>query len=258
MGYDEVKNGLLECADIIAIALGGSRSRGNYREDSDYDLFCIISNKNFEYFRMRFCNYLESIPCICCATQVAYLENWGYLYKAFDFDKVCYDISIISEKRKNEMSIRSTNIVLKDTNGIYQECIEKANDNDCLVSKLENVRFYDYGTLFGFERNRFIKATQKKDYWYAVRCLERMKNYLIRCDRIQNKNYPQSRSCPEKGYIDIFDCLKKIYIIDGSLESLNVTAEKLCELFLNTIKDKNIHKRCQLLWQDQEENSCLL
>lgn len=248
MGYNEVINKLEDCDKIIAIALGGSRSRGEHRIDSDYDLFCVICDNNFEDFKNSFRIFLEKIPSILYAAEVFYLENWGYLFKAIDYDNVNYDISIIPKSRINEMSIRSTNIIIKDTDGIYQESINRADDGRFLISKLEKQHFTDYGTIFGFERIRFFEAVQKADYWYAVRCLERMKNYLIRCDRIQTGVFPCSRSCPEKGYIDVNDCLKRIYIIDGDLDTLVQTSIKLCELFATIIQDEDIQMRSQLLW----------
>ena len=111
---------------------------------------------------------------------------------------------------------------------------------------MEKQHFVDYGTLFGFERARFFKAIEKEDYWYAVRCLERMKNYLIRCERIQSNSFPKSRSCPEKEYMDVGSCLKRIYLVDGSLDTLTHTSTELCDLFVAVIKDKDIQMRSQL------------
>lgn len=247
MSYNEVVNGLIECEEIIAIALGGSRSRGEAKINSDYDLFCVIQDDCFESFRNSFREFLENIPCILYAAEAFYLEHWGYLFKAIDLNSICYDISIISERRIDEMSIRSTNVIIKDTNELYQYYIKHADDDRFLISKLERQHLYDYCTLFGFERNRFWKASEEADYWYAVRCLERMKNYLIRCDRIQREIFPKSRSCPEKGYSDIDDCLKKIYIIDGNIETLVQTSEELCNLFCIIIRDKEIYMRSQFL-----------
>lgn len=247
MSYSEVVDKLRHCEDIIAIALGGSRSKGLYKSDSDYDLFCVIRDEKFEYFRKEFRIFLEEVPSVLFAAEAFYLENWGYLFKAVDLDNINYDISIISKSRISEISIRSTNVIIKDTEGVYQSYVSIADDSRFLVSKLESEHFYDYGTLFGFEKKRFNEAIRKKDYWYAVRCLERMKNYLIRCDRIQNKVFAKTCSCPEKEYIDINDCIKKIYIIDGTIDTLIQTSEELGKLLCLMIRDKEIHTRSQLL-----------
>lgn len=246
MSYCEVINKLNDSDKVIAVALGGSRSRGCYKINSDYDLFCVINDNDFDNFRKNFRLFLEEIPGILYAAEAFYLENWGYLFKAIDYENTNYDISIISESRIDEMSIRSTNIVLKDTNGIYQRQIDCADDSRYLVGEMEKQHFMDYGTLFGFERARFFKAIEKEDYWYAVRCLERMKNYLIRCERIQSNSFPKSRSCPEKEYMDVGSCLKRIYLVDGSLDTLTHTSTELCDLFVAVIKDKDIQMRSQL------------
>lgn len=249
MESNEVIKNLIECKQILAVALGGSRSRGSFNNNSDYDLFCVILDSAFENFRNSFRVFLENISNIVYAAEAFYLENWGYLFKAIDINSVKYDISIIPQKRIDEISIRSTNVIIKDTNNIYQTYINCAIDDSFSVKNLESKRYYDYGTLFGFEKSRFNDAINSNDYWYAIRCLERMKNYLIRCDRIQKELFSKSCSCPEKGYIDINDCLKKIYIIDGTLNSLIKSSEKLCNLFCAIIKDKEIQMRSQLLCQ---------
>lgn len=246
MGFNEVVNHLSLSSDIISIALGGSRSRGQHKKNSDYDLFCVICDSSFDSFKHSFRSFLEKIPCILYAAELFYLENWGYVFKAIDVDDVMYDISIIPKSRIKEMSVRSTNIVIKDTNNFFQENIECANDEQFLVSEIECHHFYDYGVLFGFERDRFFDAVEKEDFWYAVRCLERMKNYLIRCDRIQRNDFSKNRSCPEKEYNDLNDCLKRIYIISCSFEVLEQTTKDLCKLFSNLIQDKEVCTRSRI------------
>ena len=249
MSYDDVISILTECPDIISIALGGSRSIGDYKSNSDYDLFCVIQDNSFSHFRNAFRRYLEGIPSILLAAEACYLENWGYLFKAIGTDHVIFDISIIPQSRIVEMGVRSTNKIIKDSKGFYQSCINSADDTLFLVSRIETQHFHDYSALFGFESKRFSDAIEQSDYWYAIRCLERMKNYLIRCDRIQRKNFSKTCSCPEKEYLDINERIKTAYIIDGSITSLIQTAERLCSLFSNIIYDKEIIMRGQLLCQ---------
>lgn len=251
MGYNEVIDRLYNHKEIIAIALGGSRSRGQHKIDADYDLFCVINDNHFNDCRKSFSNFLEKIPEILFAAEVFYLENWGYLFKAVDLNNTKYDISIISKSRIAEMGIRSTNIIIKDTNKLYQSCVAIAEDDQFLVSRIEREHLNDYATLFGFERNRFFEAIKETDYWYAVRCLERMKNYLIRCDRIQTSIFSKSCSCPERGYMDANDCLKKIYIMDGTIDRLIITSEELNKYFCTIIHDINLCMRSQLSCEKQ-------
>ena len=145
------------------------------------------------------------------------------------------------------MGIRSTNIVLKDTDKIYQICVNLADDSQFAVSKLEEQHFLDYVALFGFEKKRLTTALKNGDYWYSARCLERMKNYLIRCDRIKRKVFSKSCSCPEKDYIDLNNCLRDIYILDGKLETLVNTSEELNKLLFGILENKEIYERSQLL-----------
>lgn len=255
LGYFEVIDRLTACTDILSIALGGSRSRGQEKTLSDYDLFCVVVDASFSDFRRNFCSFLESIPCICYAAESFYLEDWGYLFKAIDDESVWYDISIIPDTRMDEISIRSTNLILKDIGGRYQSFINVADDSKFLNSTLESQHFMDYATLFGFEQKRFQEAVQTQDYWYAVRCLERLKNYLIRCDRIQRGAFPKSRNCPEKGYIDVNNCIRQIYLVDGSFGTLKKTLNELHKLFIAVIHDKDACMRSQLICQRKKGNN---
>lgn len=247
MEYTKVIEKLAECPDILAVALGGSRSRGTHRKNSDFDLFCVIVDTCFVSFRNSFRNFLEDIPDVLIAAEASYLENWGYLFKAIDSSNIGYDISIIPKSRISEMGIRSTNIVIKDTDNFYQNCVDHAVDECFNVRNIETRHLLDYSALFGFETARLEEAIKDNDYWYAVRCLERMKNYLIRCDRIQHEVFSKACSCPEKKYADIDDCIKKAYYIDGTLESLGQTGKKLVVLFTEMIQDVKIQRRSQLL-----------
>lgn len=88
MNNNEVIEKLSKCEEIMAIALGGSRSRGQHKLDSDYDLFCVIFDDKFESFRRSFRVLLEDIPSIRYAAEAFYLENWGYLFKAISIDNI--------------------------------------------------------------------------------------------------------------------------------------------------------------------------
>lgn len=150
------------------------------------------------------------------------------------------------------MGVRSTNIVLKDTHDFYQMCIGQANDEYFQVCRIESRHLLDYSALFGFETVRLNDAINSKDYWYAVRCLERMKNYLIRCDRIQNNVFSKTCSCPEREYSDRDDCIKKAYSINGTFESVIQTRDNLILLFAEIIRDTKIQRRSQLICQKQK------
>ena len=249
MYFNSIIKKLQNNKEITSIALGGSRSRNDWKEKSDFDIFCVITTQNFDEFKNNFAEYLESIEEINCAAELFYLENWGYLFKAIDTSGMLYDITIIPKCRISEMSVRTTNIVLKDTNDYYQSEINSADDERYCIEKLEYNRYKDYVKLFSFEFNRFLKAADNKDYWYIIRCLERMKNYYIRCDRIQKKIYPKSRSCPEKFYSEISNDLDPVYILDGTIETAIKTGHNLFNAYYNMIKDKNLLQKCNILWK---------
>lgn len=232
---------------IVSIALGGSRSRGKATPRSDYDYFCIIKDGEFSLFFKEFSNTLAEIEGVKYSVYCFYYDNFGYIFKAIDEDGIYYDIIILPAHRIKEMSIRSTNIIIKDTDDFLKNEILLAHDEDFEIPTLETERFSDYIKLFFLEYHTFLKSMKNNDYWHGVRCLEQMKSYYIRCQRIQSGNYPVKRSCPEKQYTE--DSLQKIFIIDGSKESLMSTASSLLDKFMNTIHEKTYIEKCRLLWE---------
>ena len=94
MYFNSIIKKLQNNKEITSIALGGSRSRNDWKEKSDFDIFCVITTQNFDEFKNNFAEYLESIEEINCAAELFYLENWGYLFKAIDTSGMLYDITI--------------------------------------------------------------------------------------------------------------------------------------------------------------------
>lgn len=249
MYYEIILEKLKNYKKITSIALGGSRSRNDWSEKSDIDLFCIITCNDFNKFKNNFKSFLESIEELLLVVDSFYLENWGYLFKAIDLDGMLYDITIIPITRFDEMSIRTTNIILKDTNDFLSSKIKQANDSIYEVSYLEDKHYNDYIIMFNFEYYRFIDAKKNGDYWYMIRCLERLKNYYVRCNRIQNKVYSKSRSCPERLYHDNTNQLENIYKIDGTFLTAVNTGEKLMITFETMIENKELFNKSKLIWK---------
>lgn len=245
-----VIDSLLKDDNILSIALGGSRSRNMQTKASDYDLFCIIKESSFCYYRNTFTSILERIPKVKWATFVQYLEYWGYLFKAIDDNEKVYDISILPLSRIQEMSIRSTNIIIKDSYDIYKRQVLQAQDDRYEISNLENSRYSDYIRLFFWEYHRLIGALSNHEYWYSVRCLERLKNYYIRCDRIQKKSFSKKLYCPEKDYQN--PLLSEIFIIDGTESSLYKTSKRIMDAFLGMIRESRVTDNSEFLWKNKE------
>lgn len=232
---------------VLALALGGSRSRNLDTENSDYDVFCVICDETFEEFHRGFSRYLESIPSIRYATEAYYLENWGYLYKAIDDCDRLYDVAINSESRMGEMGIRTTNVIFKDVNGSYRKHVDGANDESLEVRVLETNRFYDYATHFGFESLRFREALHDGDYWYCVWALEKMRTLLIRCNRVDQGAFARIQSCPERDYEEVNHTLQQLFILDGTYEGLRSTFMRMCTLFDEVVSDPEARRRSRLL-----------
>lgn len=245
-----VINALLKDDNILSIALGGSRSRNIQTKTSDYDLFCIIKESSFNKYRDSFTDFLENIPGIKWATFVKYLEYWGYLYKAIDGKGIEYDISILPPSRIHEMSIRSTNVIIKDTYDIYENQIQQAQDYKYEISHIERSHYLDYIKLFFWEYRRLNNALSDHDYWYSVRCLERLKTYYIRCDRIQNNHFSKKLNCPEKGYHNL--SLKDIFIIDGDESTIYTSAKLILEAFKSMINDSTVIQNSEFLWKTEK------
>lgn len=185
---------------ILSLLLGGSRSKGTARPDSDYDLFVLIESELFQEFRDDFPRYLEEIEYIQYAAEYSYIENWGYIFKIIgeqDHKQFLYDMSILPYDRLSEMGIRNTNNILFDKTGMLMDYKSK-NKRSYDTKILELKRKDDYVRLFGFEYLRFIKSYSENDYWLAFKAIDRMKTYLMRYSRIKSELFSGTQHCPEK------------------------------------------------------------
>ena len=223
-------------SSILAIALGGSRSKKHFRIDSDYDVFCLVDNQSFSTFRDKFATLLHSFSYIYVAAYAFYLENWGYLYKAMSKNNVFFDISILPSNRIDEMRIRSSNIILYDPYGLLaKEIKESSNKKTYSTKDIEINNKNNYSELFYFEWLRYEKAYSENNYWLALKAVERMKKYYMHMRRIKNNDFSSNSHCPENNY-SFNDYLLDVYKIDGSYSTLRNTAERLKEMFVNQFK----------------------
>lgn len=231
---------------VLAFALGGSRSRNEHHQNSDYDIFCVIKDDRFTFFRRTFSRLVESqIDEIVVFVEMYYLENWGYLFKGFDNSGTYYDISIIPRRRIDEISIRNSNKVLYDTDNVYSNAMYDAEDAKYNVCTTLNDKIKDYEKMFYVDAGKFIKSYYSKDYWLMVRYLERLKRLLIMRLRYMSNIPPASLFAPEKNMkLDMQNSsLKRYYIIDGNTESLLGTAKYMLDEFQNTLHDDSVLSR---------------
>ncbi len=230
--YEIIIEELKKQKSIIAIALGGSRTRKYVDWNTDYDLFCLINDDDFENFREKFSGILNKIPNISLSVEAFYLEHFGYLFKALSSQNIQFDISILPVQRAKEMGIRSSNKVLYDPLDLYTNLKEIANDVLLSTEYLEKEKINDYIGLFHFEWLRFKKSYFNNDYWLALKAVEKMKIYYIHLYRIAFGYFANTPHCPEKQFDNVCkNELKSIYVIDGTFITLRKTAEALKELF---------------------------
>ena len=226
-GYDDFAlftQFLMSQPEFVSIALGGSRSLNTHKNNSDYDLFCLVSVDNFEKFKEEFADKISKLPYVIISVYAFYLEYWGYLYKIKTVSGTQFDVSILPVERKSEMTIRKSNKTIYDPYKIFEIEKTKAKDENWSTFTIESKRNKDYFGLFHFEWMRFNNACIAKDYWLALKSLERMKKYYLHLFRLKNNNYANTPHCPEKNFSTINETLNQYYIIDGTFESLKKTA----------------------------------
>lgn len=233
---------------VSSIILGGSRSKGNATNKSDYDFFLLIDVGDFFEFIDGFSAYLEQCKLIDIAAYYGYVENWGYIFKtigSYYKEDVLFDITILPLGRVDEMALRSTNNVLFDKNDTAQIAIER-NQYKCFETfALEPQRRVDYVKLFGLELLRLEKSLVDSDIWLAIKSIERMKQYYMHYKRILENKYSRNQHCPEKQFSKDFseDILGTIYEVKADVELLCKAKDNLCEAFYNIIDEKEVFRR---------------
>jgi hypothetical protein len=220
--------------NIISIALGGSRSLNDSNDRSDYDLFCVSKDDNFQVFHKEFVHVLERTPNILFAVESHYLEYWGYLFKALSKSLILFDISLISKSRINEISIRKTNKILYDIDSVYKLNIELAKDSDYETKNLELPKKEDYIKLFTIDWLKFNSSIKANDYWLALRFLERIKKYYLHLRRITEIRFTRLPHIPDKKFgTDIADSeLCNAYKIDGKMKTLEESGNEIKKMII--------------------------
>ena len=241
--YESIVLKLKNDVRVLSCALGGSRSRLQHSERADYDIFCVITDEGFDSFFSELAHILESLDEIKIAVYAYYRENWGYMFKAMSLNDDSFDISIISKSRTNEIAIRSTNKVIFDSDGIYRQLIETADDELYEENIIQEKRKSDYLRLFALEYIRFFQAVDLIDYWYSVRCLERLKSYYMLYVRAFLKIAPKSFHFPEKKFVVEVDSdlqLAEKYVIDGNMSTAIEVCHYLTQKLLYIATEKEI------------------
>lgn len=241
---ESLSNFLQKDEFILALVLGGSRSRGTANKKSDYDLFIVTQDNDFDNKKLSFSQYLEKSSDITYAAELGYIEHWGYMFKAMGIvgnTRVFYDISILPLKRIDEMALRNTNIIIFDKKNVVKSYICQNDSSLFETSALESCRKTDYIKLFCFEYIRFQENVDT-DIFLAIKALERMKVYYMHYMRIINGRFSNVQHCPEKKYGDDFpnDSLFNCYSISMKSSELKKVCETLTLTFSQLIADKSI------------------
>ena len=215
MSFCDLQKIFFNCAAIDSLALGGSRARGEYNKNSDYDLFCIVYQDLFDEFRNSFIDFLMNDCNMVIAAEEFYLENWGYLFKAFDDNKHIFDISIIPDNRINELGINKSNIVLFDKSGLYLNYLD-CFSNYSHFSKQQYTQLrkntINKVIIDLVYINRIIKRI-KCDYWEGIKYHERIRRNIMILMRMNENLLNRKVFSPEKNFsavINDYD-LRELY-----------------------------------------------
>lgn len=242
---DIVVNYLSKNDMITCVILGGSRSKGYSTPKSDYDLFLLIEDDDYRSFCNQFICFLEDSDLFDAATYYSYVEDWGYIYKAIghkNVKSIQFDFTVLPLRRSDEMALRSTNILLFDRYGVASDLLKRYADRIYDIAALEQRRRQDYVKLFGFEHLRFRRSIDSKDYWLAIKAIERMRTYYLHYRRIAENEYATNPHCPEKGFSNTFpdDPLWDVYLVSGDGMTLRMTEEKMYRLFHEMVDEKEV------------------
>lgn len=199
----ELQKIFFKCSAIDSLALGGSRARGVFNLNSDYDLFCVVYQELFDNFRNSFIDFLMKDCHMIIAAEEFYLENWGYLFKAFDKNMQAFDISIIPDNRIKELGIKNSNILLFDKSGLYLQHLGSATDNDFL-SKQQYMQLrkntINKIVIDLFYVKSIINKKTECDYWEGIKYIERIRRNIMILIRMNENLLNRKYFSPEKNF----------------------------------------------------------
>lgn len=221
--------------DLVTIALGGSRSRGNATATSDFDLFVTIKDDAFVHWRRDLPSraYTWDSNTIFASFN-RFILGWGYLYGVLTTEHY-FDIAIVRLSQMDDLGILSTNQIIKDSpDGILSNAIKHADDtkHDARFLLINNQEAIE--GQFLIYCYRFMRAANAKHKLLMVRDLQFLRNSLLMTYRISRAEYGAIYTSPEKGYISKpFELeLSANFCIDDDYNTLLQTYKWLVEAFL--------------------------
>jgi len=238
---DQIVRSLSTVPTVLSIALGGSRSRGHAEPDSDFDLFVVIDDIGAEDFMNGLAGFFSSISSdILFFGKDKYLEEWGYLFCGLDKAGFFYDVAVIQRSRIGEMFIRSTNVVLFDTDDVFKNAQRSALDIDYKSPDYLSSKVFEVTRMVYLNYFRFLKNFTGADYWMAFRFLNILRENIFKLHRIKANTPSKLFFLPdEKFEKETGRDFREAFIVDGSFDSLARSAQVLIGLFseLNDLPD---------------------
>lgn len=239
----DLQQSFFNCDAVDSLALGGSRARGVFNQHSDYDLFCIVYQEFFDDFRNNFIDFLMKDCYMTIAAEEFYLENWGYLFKAFDENMQAFDISIIPDNRIKEIGIKSSNIVLFDKSGLYLQNLESASDNNSL-SKQQHVQLrkntINRIIIDLVYVKKIILKDNECDYWEGIKYLERIRRNIMILMRMNANLLKRKYFSPEKDFFKEFKDNDLRILYNNKILNINLY-KKWKKYFINLcLKDEKV------------------
>lgn len=242
-----VINTLIKIECLVSLAVGGSRSRNNFDEKSDWDIFCLIKDDEFDIFKLNLPTILRKVEKFIIFDYSSFQLGWGFLFYGITEKGIQYDIAILPTSMASYMGIRNTNIVLKDDSGIYADFMSKetAKDKNIWTSVVKNTEMKKSQFLFNVAR--YINSINKNNLLLAHRYIGAMKVDICTLYRLINNLKTAVIEIPEKDLCQgdfIYDSLIKVMVFDANSESLNTIFLNMVQIYINLTGDK---KRISLI-----------
>lgn len=210
---------------VLCVSLGGSRSRGNARPDSDYDIFAVCEDGSLQELRRTLPALLERADrSILLFAEFYFLESFGYMFKGIDIKGMHFDVFVMPKHRLAEMAIQSTNLVFHDTDSLMRSRVDGLDDEPDVVSGNPEDALREVFGVFCINAARFAEEWSADRYWMAVRYLERMRLDAMRFDLMLAEGSATPRRVPEKVSTD--PDFRRNYRIDGAT-SVKLVYERL-------------------------------
>lgn len=224
---------LSECAEVMAIAVGGSHGRGESTEDSDLDLFVLVRESNIDRVEALATSSIREVCEISVDVFRGPVPGMGIMHHFLTADFRIVDLCLIPYDTHRQWNIQPTmNILWERRDSLSELCASGVSfDNVTPEQRVQMIQHHSARFLIYI--SAAAKYIRRRNLWTAIYETERSRSHLFSLVRVTVQDYPPFMHKPEQRmHGNTSTILDEVdYRISADFETIKATLLSLLECF---------------------------